>query len=179
MSFSAYAQEQTSVINAVQVLPLDLFLNGLREVRERGSILWVAGNGGSSSTASHAVADLNKTALVLGRRHLPSVAVSDMTALTSAFSNDVGFTESISGPLSLLAKRRDGLLLISVSGTSRNIISAIEYAKANEITTFCLFGEKGELTSHEVNFPIVIPSSDYQIVENIQLMIVHWLAKNL
>jgi D-sedoheptulose 7-phosphate isomerase len=177
VDFYKYLESQNYVLESVNTTKLAEFIEGLREIRASDGILWVAGNGGACSTASHTAVDFNKTTLGFGNRPLKTVAISDMSALTTAFSNDIDFSESISGPLDILASSNDGLLLLSVSGTSPNILRALETALVSQITTFCIFGEKGKEVAATSKYSIVLESSDYQIVENAQMTLIHWLAK--
>jgi D-sedoheptulose 7-phosphate isomerase len=177
MDFDAYLESQNSVLKSVNRGKLAAFIEGLREIRAADGILWVAGNGGACSTASHTAGDFNKTTLGFGNRPVKTVSISDMSALTTAFSNDIGFDESISGPLEILAGPNDGLLLLSVSGTSPNILKALKIAADRQIRTFSIFGEKGKEAAAKTSYSIVLESSDYQIVENAQMTLIHWITK--
>ncbi len=177
MDFDTYLESQNSVLMSVNREKFAAFIQGLREIREAGGILWVAGNGGACSTASHTAGDFNKTTLGFGNRPIKTVSISDMSALTTAFSNDIDFNESISGPLDILVGPNDGLLLLSVSGTSPNIVKALQVAADRQIATFCIFGEKGKDVAPMSAYSIVLESSDYQIVENAQMTLIHWITK--
>lgn len=177
MDFNQYLKSQSFVLESVNKTKLAEFIEGLREIRASEGILWVAGNGGACSTASHTAGDFNKTTLGFGNRPLKTVAISDMSALTTAFANDIDFSRSISGPLEILANSNDGLLLLSVSGTSSNILKALEIALVREIKTFCIFGKKGKEIAKTSKYSLVLESSDYQIVENAQMTLIHWITK--
>jgi phosphoheptose isomerase len=152
-----------------------LFANYLDSIRT----LWVAGNGGAASTASHAVADLTKTLQQNKNHHVKCISLSEMNSLTTAVSNDISFESSISVPLKLLAQSGDGILLFSVSGTSPNIISALQAAKQIGVKSCVVFGENGIDVARSADVAVIIPSRDYQVVENIHLVLLHWLAKSL
>lgn len=177
MDFNTYLELQNSVLKSVDDQKLAKFIDGLRKIRKNNGILWVAGNGGACSTASHAAGDFNKTTISFGNKPLKTVAISEMSALTTAFSNDVNFDESISGPFDILAGPFDGLLLLSVSGTSSNIVNALELASLRQINTFSIFGERGKEVAKKSTHSIILDSSDYQIVENAQMTLIHWITK--
>ena len=177
MNFQEYLEENASVHARLNGEQVRLFSEHLKTLSLSESILWVAGNGGAASTASHAVADFNKTISGTGNQTIRTISITEMTSLTTAFANDVDFKSTISGPLALLARGKDSLLVISVSGKSPNIVSALNFARRNKMKTMCIFGEAGREVSNDVDFPIVVSSEDYQIVENVQLFLVHWIVK--
>lgn len=177
MNFQEYLEENSAAHFNLDVKQVNAFSEHLKTLSFNGSTLWVAGNGGAASTASHAVADFNKTISGVGIKTIRTVSITEMTSLTTAFANDVDFNNTISGPLALLAQDNDSLLVISVSGRSPNILSALNFAYENKVKTMCIFGEAGREVSRNVDFPIVVPSEDYQIVENVQLFLVHWIVK--
>jgi D-sedoheptulose 7-phosphate isomerase len=177
MNFQQYLEENASAHASLDTEQVRSFSEHLKSLSSSESILWIAGNGGAASTASHAVADFNKTISGVGRQTIKTISITEMTSLTTAFANDVDFNSTISGPLALLARGKDSLLVISVSGKSPNILSALDFARESNIKTMCIFGEAGRAVSKDVDFPIVVGSEDYQIVENVQLFLVHWIVK--
>jgi D-sedoheptulose 7-phosphate isomerase len=177
MDFKTYLELQNTALNSVDPKHLADFIEGIRRIRANDGFIWVAGNGGACSTASHTAGDFNKTTKSFGNRPVKTIAISEMSALTTAFSNDIDFKESISGPLDILAGPNDGLLLLSVSGTSPNIVRALEVAAARKITTFAIVGEKGREVAAKATHAIILESADYQIVENAQMTLIHWITK--
>jgi D-sedoheptulose 7-phosphate isomerase len=177
MDFDGYLNDNIRTLTSLDKEEVNRFVAGLDSLRKAGKTLWIAGNGGSASTASHAVVDFNKTISDNQSQSIRSVSISEMQSLTTAYANDVNFSETISGPLSQLALREDGLLVISVSGTSPNILSALNKAKEMDLRTFCMFGAAGVIPAKEITHPIIINSRDYQVVENVQLFLVHLVVK--
>lgn len=177
MSFESYLESQNLILKSVDQGLLEGFIDGLREIRRNNGIVWVAGNGGACSTASHTAADFNKTTKSFGHEPLKTISISDMSALTTAFSNDEAFDESVAGPLEILAAPRDGLLLLSVSGTSPNIVRGLQAAHSKNLSTFVIVGANGKKTAEQSTHAIVLDSLDYQIVENAQMTLIHWITK--
>ena len=179
MNFQDYVLKQQSVIDNLSNPEIIAFLEGLHAIRSAGATLWIAGNGGSASTGSHAVVDFVKTAQSHSRSFLRAQNLPDAVALTTAFSNDISFESSLGNSLKSLAIPGDSLLILSVSGTSPNLIYAFEIAKEIGLKTFCILGKKGIDLAEKSDYSIVIESEDYQIVENVQLMLIHWFTKCL
>lgn len=82
-------------------------------------IIWVIGNGGSAATAEHFVTDLIK-------KGYPAVCLNSNTSVITMIANDYGYDEIFSKQLNALGDDLDLLITISCSGTSKNIIRAIE-----------------------------------------------------
>lgn len=179
MNFTEYLASNIESLRMLDLQELRKFEENLDLLRRDGCKLWVAGNGGSAAAASHAVADFNKTIYSYGGIPLKSISLTEMISLETAISNDLDFSQTISFPLEVLAEVGDAVLLISVSGNSSNIVNAISKAKEMGIKTFAIFGSAGMEVGRRVDFPIIIKSADYQIVENIQLFIIHWIVKAL
>lgn len=179
MNWNDYLESQIADLQAIDVVQVESLTKQLRELRSRGSYLWVGGNGGSSATASHAAADLTKTITQRGEKPLPTIALSEALSLTTASANDIDFEYSLANSLKLMAREGDGVLIISVSGTSPNLIALIHEAKRLGLRTFALVGAAGAEIVNLVDEAIVVRSFDYQIVENSHLFLLHWFVKYL
>lgn len=179
MEYSEYIESNIKVLSSISNNQVRLFEDFVSSYLDSSSTLWVAGNGGAASTASHAVADLTKTLQQNKNHHVKCISISEMNSLTTAVSNDISFESSISVPLKLLAQPGDGILLFSVSGTSSNIISALKAAKEIGVKSCVVFGENGIEVASSADAAVIIPSRDYQVVENMHLLLLHWLAKSL
>lgn len=158
---------------------LEKFVELLNQARKEENKIWVLGNGGSAATASHAVGDFCKTAKVLGGQPLFTLAPSEMTALQTAYANDISFEDGFALTLKDFAKSGDLVWIISVSGKSPNLLRAISQARSSGCTVVATVGTNGAQLEEFVDLLILIPSVDYQIVENAHILIMHWLTKRL
>lgn len=102
-----------------------------------------------------------------------------MVSLTTAVSNDIDFDFSFSHPLSNFLQDGDSILVLSVSGTSPNLVNAMKVARERKCSVFAIFGENGMVNSSLCDNLVIIPTHDYQVVENVTLFIIHWLTKYL
>lgn len=151
----------------------------LQDVRSTGSTVWVGGNGGSAASASHTVADFTKTSTSGGKAPIRAIALSELVSLVTAFSNDVSFEDAFAESLRLLAKPGDVFLLISVSGTSPNLVRAATVAAEIGLKVVSLVGARGHKVAAQSDAAIVIQSEDYQVVENMHMALIHWFVKAL
>jgi len=121
------------VLAEVQVYAVQRLVEIFREARDRGSFIYIAGNGGSSSTASHWVNDLGKATKRSGCRPLKVMCLSDNMSWFSALSNDEGYERAFSGQLENFASPGDVLTCISASGNSPNLVRAVAPYRLNEL----------------------------------------------
>ena len=179
MTWDNYIGENLDALRGIGEAQISEFVRHLRELRQRGQRLWILGNGGSASTASHAAGDFGKTAKRLQERPLNAFALSEMVALQTAYSNDVSFEEGFASTLRDFSEQGDAIWIISVSGSSPNLLRAVEQARRDEVKILSVVGRKGSALSDASDAGIVIDSLDYQVVENIQLILMHWFTKEL
>ena len=140
--------------------------------------LYVAGNGGSASTASHMATDLGVGSL---RRSNPLKIVSlvDNAAVLTATANDLSFDQIFSQQLKLLGRKGDIFICFSASGNSKNLVNAVEEAKRMEITTISVTGFDGGLLKviSDFNIHIETPTGRYGVVEDIHSTVSHMLTE--
>lgn len=106
-----------------------------------GKILW-CGNGGSAADAQHFAAE------IVGRyqrerRGLASIALTTDTSILTSIGNDYGFDAIFARQVEALGAKGDVLVGISTSGKSRNVLAAMEVARAIGLTTVGFTGEGG------------------------------------
>jgi len=135
--------------------------------------IFVFGNGGSAATASHFAQDMNK---MLYHRF---ICLNDNIPSLTAYANDVNYESVFKLQLLRLIKPDDMVIGISCSGNSRNVASAVLYAKQLGYLTIGFTGFDGgyvkELADHNVH----VPSDDMQICEDCHMIIIHAIVKLL
>ena len=133
----------------------------LLKTKKNKKKVFIFGNGGSSSIASHFAIDLiNKT-------KIRCLNFSD-NSLLSCFSNDYGFDNWIRNVLEIFLDRDDVIIFISSSGRSMNMINGINYAKKKKIKNLITFtgGNKNNPLSKKGKLNIWVNSHIYNYVEN-------------
>lgn len=137
-----------------------------------GSKIFICGNGGSASDAQHFAAELTGR-FERERRALPALALSTDTSAITAIGNDYGFDFIFSRQLEALAKPGDLLVAISTSGSSKNVLQAVSYAKNNQIATIGLLGRDGGQLKDEIDLSLVVPSMRTARIQEMHILIVH------
>jgi len=149
-----------------------------RSVRGGGKVL-LFGNGGSAAEAQHFAAEL-----VNGMRHrsrppIPAVALTTDTSSLTAIGNDRGFALVFSRQIEALGRPGDVALALTTSGTSPNVVEALETARAKGLVTVCLTGEGGGAAAPLADFLLDVPCRSTPRVQEAHLFILHLLAEEL
>jgi D-sedoheptulose 7-phosphate isomerase len=174
---AGYLAEMNKIIAKVDARAIDQFSDILFDAWKNDQKVYVFGNGGSASTASHYVLDLVKTASVDGQKRLKSFCVNDNVGLTTAVGNDISYEESFSFPLSAYAEPGDVAVAISVSGNSPNVLRACEWARDNGMVVVAMTGFTGGKVRELASLHVNIPSDNYGIVEDLHLSVGHMVAQ--
>ena len=176
-----YIQNYISVLQqTMDQLPLQLIadvIGVLQHARMQGNQVFIMGNGGSASTASHFVCDLAKNTRHEGLPHFRAIGLTDNMALFSAYANDEGYENVFAQQLANLIKPGDVVIGISASGNSKNVINAIEEAQKYNVTTIGFTGFDGGRLGEIVNINIHVQSNIIEHVEDVHLMLEHIIIK--
>jgi len=174
-----YFAEQKTLLDAISRESLAEILGILERARQERRHIFVFGNGGSASTASHFAADLGKNTV---RSHMPRFLVTclnDNMAIFSAYANDDGYDRVFAEPLVTFARPGDVVIAISASGNSPNIVRALEAADDMGLTTIGLAGMSGGKLQALAQHCIVVPSDSYEHIEDLHLMVCHSLVATI
>lgn len=175
--FTQYAEQHTKVLNNLDLNSLGNAIDILCRTIVSDGVIWVIGNGGSASTASHASCDLSKgLSLSLGKR-VRSFSLLDSQATFTAWANDFSYEDALLESCKINFRENDCLIAISGSGNSTNIVRAVEFANQQNAPVISLLGFEGGLIAQISKTPIIVKSEDMQIIENTHLTIVHWFLK--
>jgi len=123
----------------------------LRKARDRGATIYIAGNGGSATTATHLANDLGKATKQSGQRPLKVLSLSDNVAWLTALANDEGYDRVFAGQLENFAEEGDLLIVISASGRSANLVAAVDLALQRGVDTLGILGFDGGVLKDRVD----------------------------
>jgi len=171
-----YLEAQKKALDSVpaeSVANLIHLLN--RALLEERQIL-VFGNGGSAANASHFATDLGKGASdKLGRR-FKVMSLNDNVSWITALGNDYAYEDIYVRQLENYAKPGDLAMALSVSGSSPNLVKAMQWAKKNQLVTISLVGQKQGRLPDLSEHCIVVDDSHYGRAEDAQMGICHMLC---
>jgi len=141
---------------------------------DRGSDIFVFGNGGSAATASHMACDLSKNTAIAGQPFLRIRSLTDNSALLTALANDIGYEAVFAQQLIQAPVRSDDLVIaISGSGNSPNVLAGVTAATAVHARTISITGCGGGRLTSLVDLALVVPSDCMEIVEDVHLVVNH------
>lgn len=149
---------------------LDYLLAELRLAKSDRRTVFICGNGGSYANAIHWATDFTKAA---GMRAL---TLGSNSALLTAVANDQSYQDSLARELGWLARPKDVLVVLSVSGMSANARRATQVASERGLIWFMLTKQEDKV---EVPNIIRLPATDYGLVEDMHAAVGHWLTKEL
>lgn len=174
-----YVKDLQAVLEKLPWEQIEAARNVLREARKRGATIFVLGNGGSASTASHMVADMGKNTIRDDVPRMRMIALTDNVEAITAWGNDSAYSEVFAEQLTNLVRPDDVVVAISGSGNSPNVLRAIEVAKANDATTIGITGFRGGKLAPMVEYPVVVPSNSMEMIEDVHLILNHALVSSL
>jgi dTDP-glucose pyrophosphorylase len=172
----AYVRDAAEAISTLDTPAVVRAAELLLDARERGNAIYIIGNGGSATTASHMAADLARAAMESKGAALRCRALCDNMAVLSAWANDAGYESVFTLQLAPLLAPGDVVVAISASGNSPNIIAAAQLARSRSGSVLGLCGFGGGALARIADVAVVIESSDYGPVEDLQLLLNHLLA---
>ena len=151
----------------------------------QGRMIFIIGNGGSGSNASHFCEDVGKGTLKREyfdddtKKRVKILSLTDNTPYILAWGNDEGFDRVFLEQLKNLASPGDMLIAISGSGNSPNILRAVEWANRHDLKTYGCTGFTGGKLQTLPHDGMHVPLDDMGIVETIHLAAFHWVVDDL
>ena len=154
-----------------EIETLKLISNEMIECFKNNGKILICGNGGSASDAQHIAAEL------VGRFQedriaLPAISLSTDTSILTAVSNDYSYENIFERQISALAKKEDIVLVLSTSGSSKNIIRAVKCANIIGCKTIGFLEKKG-LIEDDTDIAIKIKSCDTAIIQECHIILGH------
>lgn len=171
--------ETVHAINSLDQATLQRLADLILGLQASQGILWTMGNGGSSSTGSHMACDVGKGVGSSLDAPIRALSINEQAITQSAWANDFGFEDAMRNQLEQLARPGDAVLAISGSGNSPNVVNAAQWAKENGYPVAILVGRDGGRLSAFADIELRVDSTDMQVLENVHLVVVHWLFKAL
>ena len=144
--------------------------------RAGGKVL-LCGNGGSSTDAQHIAGELVNQFSRVKRRALPALALSTDGGVITSIANDTGFENIFARQVEAFGARNDVLIAITTSGTSANIVAAVESARALELKVIGLLGRDGGTVAPLCDLALIVESTDTQRIQETHNLISHILCE--
>lgn len=173
LALEEHVSEVRRVLSDIVTADVERVVEVILQAHSRGSQIYVLGNGGSASTASHFACDLSKSTIVDSRRRLRVTSLTDNVALLTAWANDTSYDRVFAEQLANLVCPGDVVVAISAAGNSPNVIEAVQAASERGAVTVALVGFTGGALKWAVDVAVHVASHDYGVVEDCHLVLEH------
>lgn len=168
------------VLDSIAPESIDKVVAEFEAARSAGTTIFVAGNGGSATTATSMANDIGSDILKKTGVNKPFrlIALTDNTSMITAIANDVGYENVFLNQLKIHYRQGDKLLAISASGNSPNVVTAAEWVKQQGGRVISFVGFSGGKLKEISNVFIHVKSEsgEYGPVEDAHLVLNHILA---
>jgi D-sedoheptulose 7-phosphate isomerase len=171
-----YKAALLEAIERIDMSRVEQAIEWFREARDSSRHIFVCGNGGSASTASHFTCDIVKGASYNRDTRFRIMALGDSLATLTAYSNDVGYDCVFVEQLKNFVQAGDLVMCISGSGNSPNVVRAMEYANSIGCKTIALTGRDGGQLGPlaQLNIQVAVPHMGR--IEDAHMVVCHMIA---
>ncbi len=172
-------QYKTALVEALDCIDTKLVeqaIEWFREARAESKHIFVCGNGGSASTASHFTCDIVKGASYNRDRRFRIMALADSLPTLTAYSNDLSYEHIFVEQLKNFAQKGDLVMCISGSGNSPNVVRAMEYANSIGCKTIALTGRDGGRLGPLAQLNIQVSVPHMGRIEDAHMVVCHMIA---
>lgn len=185
LALPAYLDRLNAEISRLNQADIQKMADLIYQAWQNDRFVYIIGNGGSGTTASHMAEDLGKSTIRPEdlkdefKKRLKVLSLTDNSGWLLAVGNDVGYDQIFVQQLMNYGRRGDLLLAISGSGNSPNILAAVEWANRHGLTTFGLTGYRGGKLKALQQHGIHVELDDMGMVESIHLCLFHWVLNDV
>jgi len=180
-----YLQRLQSELDRIDSEAVSRWANLIYQAWDDERFVFIIGNGGSGTTASHMSEDLGKSSLPdedladETKRRLKVLSLTDNTGWIMAVGNDLDYDQIFVQQLMNYGSAGDVLIAISGSGNNPNVLNAVDWANRNGLTTFGLTGYNGGKLKTMQQDGLHVDLTDMGMVESIHLCLYHWVLNDV
>ncbi|HTU26080.1 MAG TPA: SIS domain-containing protein [Pirellulales bacterium] len=185
LAHDAYVERLKTELDRTNLAEMQHWADLVYDAWKNGKYLFIFGNGGSGTTASHMAEDLGKSLLKPedlkdeSKKRLKVLSLTDNQGWILAVGNDVGYDQIFVQQLMNYGSAGDLVLAISGSGNSPNVLAAVDWANRHGLKTFGLTGYNGGKLRTLAQAGLHVPLDDMGMVESIHLCLFHWVLNDV
>ncbi|HEX3998986.1 MAG TPA: SIS domain-containing protein [Pirellulales bacterium] len=182
---AAYIRRITEELGRIDLAQLHGWADLLFDAWKNEQFVYIFGNGGSGTTATHMCEDLGKSTLRPehlgdeGRQRLKVMSLTDNLGWILAVGNDCGYDQIFVQQLMNYGRPGDLVIAISGSGNSPNVLAAVDWANRHGLKTLGLTGYEGGKLRQLATHSLHVPLNDMGMVESIHLALFHWVLNDV
>lgn len=171
-----YIKAQHLALESIDRIRVKEVIDVLSQANATGKKIFVCGNGGNAANASHFTTDLGKNASAAMPKPFRVMSINDNVSWMTAIGNDFSYDDVFVCQLMNHADTGDLLITSSVSGSSPNVVKALEWAREKGMTTIVLVGGRRGKCVELADYLLVVEETHYGRVEDVQMHILHMLC---
>jgi D-sedoheptulose 7-phosphate isomerase len=168
-----------TALAAVSLPSLRAIVSTLERAYAGGGTIFVCGNGGSATTASHFAVDLAKNTRSRGAPPLRVVSLVEHVAALTAWANDEGYSFVFAGQIDGVVAPGDVVIGITTSGNSENVLNALRCARRAGAVTVGLLGAEGGNARRLADVYVLAPAGRIEQEEDIHLALAHAITTHM
>lgn len=181
----AYLGRLHAELDRIDRVALERWADHIYRAWEQDRFVFIFGNGGSGTTASHMAEDLGKSTLRPedlrdeSRKRLKVLSLTDNAGWLMAVGNDLAYDQIFVQQLMNYGRAGDLVIAISGSGNSPNVLHAVDWANRHGLVTFGLTGYSGGKLRAQQQDGLHVALDDMGMVESIHLCLFHWVLNDV
>lgn len=181
----AYVGRLHAELDRIDRAALERWADHIYQAWEQDRFVFIFGNGGSGTTASHMAEDLGKSTLRPedlrdeSRKRLKVLSLTDNAGWLMAVGNDLAYDQIFVQQLMNYGRAGDLVIAISGSGNSPNVLHAVDWANRHGLVTFGLTGYSGGKLRAQQQDGLHVALDDMGMVESIHLCLFHWVLNDV
>ena len=185
LAVQPYLDRLSVELNRVDLDQVERWSELIYQAWQNDRFVFLLGNGGSGTTASHMSEDLGKSTLPPDALHdeskqrLKVLSLTDNAGWIMAVANDISYSQIFLQQLMNYGTRGDLVIAISGSGNSENVLNAVEWANRHGLMTFGLSGYDGGRLKQVQQDGLHVELDDMGMVESIHLCLFHWVLDDV
>lgn len=185
LASDVYLQRLSTEVARIDQAAMQRWADLIFQAWQNGRFVFIFGNGGSGTTASHMAEDLGKSTLHEhdlndeSRKRLKVLSLTDNAGWLMAVGNDLAYDQIFVQQLMNYGSEGDLVIAISGSGNSPNVLNAVDWANRHGLTTFGLTGYSGGKLNALQSDGLHVQLDDMGMVESIHLCLFHWVLNDV
>lgn len=185
LAAAPYVARLQQELDRVSLAELEQWSDLIYRAWENDRWVFIFGNGGSGTTATHMSEDLGKSTLRPddlrdeSKKRLKVLSLTDNAGWIMAVGNDVAYDQIFVQQLMNYGGEGDLVIAISGSGNSPNVLNAVDWANRHGLVTFGLTGYSGGKLKSLASHGLHVPLDDMGMVESIHLCLFHWVLNDV
>lgn len=185
LATDAYMQRLKAELENVDQAAMQRWADLIYQAWENDRFVYIFGNGGSGTTASHMAEDLGKSTLRESdltdesRKRLKVLSLTDNAGWLMAVGNDLSYDQIFVQQLMNYGRPGDVVIAISGSGNSANVLNAVAWANRHGLASFGLTGYSGGKLKQMQSDGLHVALDDMGMVESIHLCLFHWVLNDV